>query len=157
MTLPPSPGDTYLVEVCVDSTCDTFDVSGESGRVSPDGQVELEQLTSGETRYTSWREIAPGAHEVAVNVSDETGTSQPLTERLSSTRLIDATPGILKPRSTLLLLSDLVVFSALTQITPVLEWNRPRLGPLDIGTPRSVPSLRVLGWCTTRFSSGRGL
>jgi hypothetical protein len=31
-------------------------------------------LTSGETRYTSWREIAPGAHDVVVNVSDETGT-----------------------------------------------------------------------------------
>jgi hypothetical protein len=74
MTLPPSLGETYLVEVCVDSTCDTFDVVGETGRLSPDGQVELERLSSGETRYTSWREIAPGVHDVVVNVSEETGT-----------------------------------------------------------------------------------
>jgi hypothetical protein len=75
MTLPTSlGGDAYRVEVCVDSTCEVFDVAQESVTVSPDGQVELELLSVDTLRYTPWRQISPGTHDVAVDVANESGT-----------------------------------------------------------------------------------
>ncbi len=75
MSLPTSLGnDVHRVEVCVDSTCEVFDLAQENGAVSLDGLVELELVSPYTVRYTSWRGIAPGTHDVAVDVSDQTGT-----------------------------------------------------------------------------------
>lgn len=78
MTLPTSMGDSaYRVEICIDSTCDVFDGVEEGGTVpnaAGDGEVELELRPSETLRYTSWRQIAPGAHDVVVDISNETGT-----------------------------------------------------------------------------------
>jgi hypothetical protein len=74
MTLPASMGErAYSVEVCINSSCEVFEDVEEGVTTSSDGEVELEVLSSNSLRYTSWRQIAPGTHNVAVDVSDEGG------------------------------------------------------------------------------------
>lgn len=74
MTLPASTGESpYTVELCIDSSCEVFEQVQEGVATSSDGEAELEVLSSNSLRYTSWRQIAPGTHDIAVNISSEGG------------------------------------------------------------------------------------
>lgn len=74
MNLPTSLSTTsYRVEVCADSACEDFEITQQDAATSDDGQLELELVSENRLLYTSWRQIAPGTHDIAVAVSDESG------------------------------------------------------------------------------------
>jgi len=75
MNLPtPLGSTTYSLKVCVDSACEDFEITQQNAAVSDDGQLEIESVSADILRYTSWRQIAPGTHDIEMVVSDETGS-----------------------------------------------------------------------------------
>ena len=73
----PLPTDIYTVTVCIDSVCDSFTGVGESGHYlneTGDWEVELD-VQDDRLQLTSWRQIAPGDHEVVVELAGEGGTT----------------------------------------------------------------------------------